>query len=285
MTIRLEESRMADRNKKTRRIEKSIAIDAPIDAVWKALTEAEELVNWFPLTADSKPGVGGFIAGSWGEGEASGTMPIDIWEPPHRLRTTWTVKDEQGNPVVLAQDWELESRGGKTIVRLVDSGWLEDDSWDDQYDATDRGWDFELGGLKHYLEKHRSRQRRVVWAKKRIDVSLEEAWRRVMGSDGLMREGAVEHLKAGDRYGLVTGDGEEWQGVVRVINPPRDFAATVEPLNSAYLRVYIDDRCYGPGVKQVQLWLSLFGYDERSVADLQQKYDRLLATLFPELAA
>ena len=36
----------------TRVITKEIVIDAPIEAVWKALTDAEELCNWFPLQAD-----------------------------------------------------------------------------------------------------------------------------------------------------------------------------------------------------------------------------------------
>ena len=45
----------------TRTIEKELEIDAPIEAVWKALTDAEELTNWFPLEARVKPGVGGSI--------------------------------------------------------------------------------------------------------------------------------------------------------------------------------------------------------------------------------
>ncbi len=36
---------------KIRSIETEIRIDAPFEAVWDALTRAEELVRWFPLEA------------------------------------------------------------------------------------------------------------------------------------------------------------------------------------------------------------------------------------------
>jgi uncharacterized protein YndB with AHSA1/START domain len=48
------------------RIEKEIEINAPIEQVWKALTEGDGLKNWFPLEARVTPGVGGKIFLSWG---------------------------------------------------------------------------------------------------------------------------------------------------------------------------------------------------------------------------
>ena len=40
---------------KTRTIETEIRIDAPVDQVWQALTDPEELVRWFPLEAGVEP--------------------------------------------------------------------------------------------------------------------------------------------------------------------------------------------------------------------------------------
>ena len=50
---------------KTRSITKEVRIDAPVEAVWKALTDAAELTRWWPLDAKVKPGPGGFIWMSW----------------------------------------------------------------------------------------------------------------------------------------------------------------------------------------------------------------------------
>jgi uncharacterized protein YndB with AHSA1/START domain len=44
-----------------RSIEREIFICAEPDRVWRAITEAEEIVNWFALEAESEPDVGGYI--------------------------------------------------------------------------------------------------------------------------------------------------------------------------------------------------------------------------------
>lgn len=43
-----------------------VTISAPVEAVWKALTDAMELARWFPLEASVRPGVGGSVRLSWG---------------------------------------------------------------------------------------------------------------------------------------------------------------------------------------------------------------------------
>ncbi len=67
------------------KLEYEIEIAAPVEAVWKALTDATELVRWFPLEAEVKPGVGGTIRLSWGP-DYDGTAPISIWEPLRRFQ-------------------------------------------------------------------------------------------------------------------------------------------------------------------------------------------------------
>ncbi|MGH9858845.1 MAG: SRPBCC family protein, partial [Candidatus Acidiferrales bacterium] len=41
--------------RQTRSVEETIEINAPVEAVWKALTDAEELTRWFPLKAGENP--------------------------------------------------------------------------------------------------------------------------------------------------------------------------------------------------------------------------------------
>ena len=50
----------------TRSVEVALDIAAPADAVWKAITEADEMKRWFPLDAQAKPGIGGHIVRLWG---------------------------------------------------------------------------------------------------------------------------------------------------------------------------------------------------------------------------
>lgn len=61
------------------KLEYEIQVAAPMEAGWKAMTDAAELARWFPIEAEVKPGVGGTIRLSWGP-ECEGTAPISIWE-------------------------------------------------------------------------------------------------------------------------------------------------------------------------------------------------------------
>ena len=64
---------------------KEIDIAAPPSVVWKALTEADQLVNWLPLGAQVKPGKGGSMKLTWGDPVVEEST-IEIWEPDQHLR-------------------------------------------------------------------------------------------------------------------------------------------------------------------------------------------------------
>src|SRR4029450_5406552 len=50
----------------TRTQQHEIVIDAPLEAVWKAITDAEELTRWFVEEAKVEPGVCGTVTFSCG---------------------------------------------------------------------------------------------------------------------------------------------------------------------------------------------------------------------------
>src|SRR5713226_1566696 len=117
------------------KLEYEIEIAAPVEAVWKALTDATELVRWFPLEAEVKPGVGGHHSPFVRTGLRR-HGPISIWEPLRRFQwkearpgTPQGPEDVTGLAVV---DWVLETRGSKTILRLVNSG-FDRTNWDEEY--------------------------------------------------------------------------------------------------------------------------------------------------------
>src|SRR6185503_1839694 len=111
--------------KSSRDIELEIVVDAAPSVVWKALTTPEEIARWFPpISGGSASTVGDKLLISWGEGFEWWTTVAAV-EPERHVRLTddleayakW-VSGESDNPA-LAIDWFIESRGGKTVVRLV----------------------------------------------------------------------------------------------------------------------------------------------------------------------
>ncbi len=93
----------------TVRFERELA--APIEAVWAALTSADELAGWLaPCTFDAR--AGGKVRFDFGEG-AQVDGEVTMYEPPHRLEYTWTFTNEPDSILL----FELEAGDGGT--RLV----------------------------------------------------------------------------------------------------------------------------------------------------------------------
>src|SRR5207244_945682 len=127
--------------KKGRSYEKAFEVAVPAEAVWKAITEGEELTRWFCKEARCETGVGGLQHIDWGGG-AQATQVVTIWEPNVHLRIE-AVRPERGQPAMsgseptepYATDWYLEHEGGITRVRMVASGFGEGPDWDHEYDG------------------------------------------------------------------------------------------------------------------------------------------------------
>lgn len=254
----------------TRSFEIQLEINAPVDAVWKALTTAEELQRWFPLNAKVTPGPGGTIMTSWGapwDGEAK----IEIWEPNHHLKTGWPysmASKEDPQPVPVSVDYHLESKGGKTTLRLVHSGFGHGNTWDHEFDGVSRGWAFELRGLRHYLENHAGQNRRVAWVRKPVTGSPSTIMPNVIGPKGRAFRGELAGLREGDPFRLeVVGANLSLEGKVAVNTPPRAFAGTVDSLNNGFMRVEMEN-CAGE--EQIWAWISTYGIPVERVAEVQK---------------
>lgn len=286
---------MTDRQPTERRIETSIELNAPVEAVWKALTDAEELTNWFPPFAEVKPGLGGHIRFAWDE-KQDWTSPIGVWEPNKHLQVVWIAatppekaeqarKDGSYAPFPIAVDYYLQGKGATTVLRLVHSGFSTDAAWDDQYDGTIRGWAFELRGLKHYLDHHHGIRRVVVHAKRTVnELPIDEAWQRLMGPQAMLAEGDLAGRGAGDRYAIKTACGDVLEGEIRILNPPKDFCATAENFNNAFLRLRIEEASMTSPDRQVNLWLSTYGLPAEQTDALQQRWRAMLYDVFSTVA-
>jgi uncharacterized protein YndB with AHSA1/START domain len=255
-------------------------INAPIDAVWKAISDADELVRGFPLECRITPGVGGAIWFSW-KNMSIGEAKIEIWEPQRRLRTSWEMPspDGSGAMVRISDEYTLESKGAQTSLRLVSTGFGKDASWDGMYDCVRRGWNFELRGLTNYLELHRGEPRAVAWVQQKVSMPLNDMLDRLLGPDGLNATPSRKNLAAGAKWQGTNVDGEGLTGEVLHFDPTGLCVIRLDQWNGALLR--IEHETSAPGeFGGLWLWFSIYGEDPALVEALERAWKERCARLF-----
>jgi uncharacterized protein YndB with AHSA1/START domain len=261
-------------------VDTTVEIAAPVAAVWKAISEGPELERWFPLHARVTPGPGGEVFLSWGP-PWEGRSRIDAWEPERRLRTRGFM--EHGDASVV--EYTLEASGGKTLLRLVQSGFARGGDWEDElFAGTVRGWRYELRSLRHYVERHLGHDRLAVWPRARVRGTAARTWGRLLGPQGVVREGGIDGLGEGDRYRAVAATGDVLEGRVVVNDPPYEFAGTVEALNDALVSVRTHE-AGGPlptDGHEAGLFVSTWGVPGADVEALGERWKRLLDRLAQE---
>jgi len=96
--------------------------DAPIDAVWAAITEPERLARWVGTwTGEPQSGSVDFQMLYEGEGAAVEVFTIDACHPPTRLELTSTAPFDGETPVEWHLQLDLAERGGVTTLTFAQS--------------------------------------------------------------------------------------------------------------------------------------------------------------------
>lgn len=262
----------------TRSIDLSIEIDAPAGTVWKAISEADELVRWFPPDARIEPGVGGSVWVSWGEG-MDWSSRIDVWEPNERLRVVDELPPGTPPGAQVALEYQIEARGGRTVLRLVHSGFSASADWDQFYDSTVAGWTYFLRNLKHYIERHFGVPRSLIKWRRPMTVAVAEVWRMLADPAGL----GFADARPGARWSKpLLPDGPPG-GEVWLVRPPHNFASTIESLNDGVLFIEMEP---GGETWHCGVWLSTYGLPEPEVEAVREQLDaRLTVILGPALQA
>jgi Activator of Hsp90 ATPase homolog 1-like protein len=189
------------------------------------LKDPNELTQWIPLEARITLGRNAEISPSWGPAY-EGSTRIEVREPNHR--PAW-IETSTGQPVRV--EWTIESRGGKTLLRLVQSSFASGADWENEFcDSTNYGWDFMLLNLRHYLERHPGEPRLVAWPRHKKELPRREIYDKLLAPQGIIRSGTAGNFSAGQRYSLRIATGEEWSGCVEFVVPARGFCVTVESL-------------------------------------------------------
>ncbi len=123
-------------------VEQAVEIDVPSARAWELVSTSAGISSWF-VSADVVPGPSGSVTLRFGPG-AEGTMPIQAWEPPLRIR----FGAREGEPG-RAHDFRVAaSATGGATVRVVDSGLEEGDAG-----GALQAWAGYLNKLKAHAEK------------------------------------------------------------------------------------------------------------------------------------
>lgn len=258
-----------------RSIEHHIDIEAGVDAVWKALTDATELTRWFPFQARVVPGVGGEIWLSWNPPWEDSSR-IEAWEPGRRL----ALRGFGGSATLI--EFTLEARGNTTRLHLVQSGFASSD-WDDElFDGTRRGWQQVFQELRHYLERHAGQPRAVAWPRVPASGGAEASWRRMFGPGGFVSSTPVESLRPGDACRLVSGAGDVLEGTVLANEPPLELSITVPSLGDGILvlRTWEVASHVADSGHEAGLWVSSWELPQPRLDELGARWKDLLAGLF-----
>ena len=68
-------------------IEREVLIEAPVEVVWRTITEPDQITQWFADRVELvvKPGAQGYL----GFGEQGGPVAVEVVDPPTRFAFRW----------------------------------------------------------------------------------------------------------------------------------------------------------------------------------------------------
>jgi len=131
-------------------IRKEIRIQAPADKVYDAWAKPEQIAKWFVDRAENEMRVGETVTWHFDGFDMKATLEVHEAKPGRHL--VFGGKRPDGAPAL--QEVVLETEEGVTVLRLVNSGFLEGEQWNDEFEGVDSGWTLVLATLRHWLERY-----------------------------------------------------------------------------------------------------------------------------------
>jgi uncharacterized protein YndB with AHSA1/START domain len=129
-------------------IRKEVTIGVPRERVWAALTEADQLVQWFPTknaSVDLRPG--GELSLEWDEQSATGVF--DEIDPPNRLLYRWHPAGADHPATTVEFTLTDRGDGSETVLTVVERGFAQLPP--EARTGNVEGWTSELQELIDYL--------------------------------------------------------------------------------------------------------------------------------------
>jgi uncharacterized protein YndB with AHSA1/START domain len=134
-----------------RKIEREVLIEAPVEVVWRTITEPDQMSRWFADRVElvAEPGAQGYM----GFGDQGGPIVVETVDRPTRFSFRWNHPREEkpvaGNSMLV--EFALTPEGDEqTRLRVSESG-HELLSWPDA--EKERYADEHEGGWAGYLER------------------------------------------------------------------------------------------------------------------------------------
>lgn len=241
--------------------EHEIEIAAPPEAVWAALTEPDEMVKWYVEEASVEQREGGAYHVSWGEGMA-GDGRIEVWDPPRHLCLVAesAVAPQLPDAPHTTEDYTLEVRGDRTVLRLVFSNLPASEDWDAFYEGTNLGWGAAFALMRYCLERQPGARATKAGAMGTTPITPAAVWERVVELLGGEPSGT---------YHVTTPLGDEWSGEVVLAHPPSGrfgncaLAVSVAELGGALFHVGAEQH---GGSTLVYAGLVQFGDPDEAIA-------------------
>lgn len=138
-------------------IQQSITVNETREKVFEALTDAEELMRWFPSEVESDPRPGGTFRYEWKFQDESqnGLQEGEYLEVKEneRIRYPW-----EAGPLATEVEIDLSKTDAGTRVDLRHSGWEPDPESQEVREMHGRVWGGYLNNLKLYLEEGRDQR-------------------------------------------------------------------------------------------------------------------------------
>lgn len=143
------------------RIEKSVELNAPIDEVWRALTDHEAFGEWFRVKLDRPFVVGEITTGAItypGHEGVKWTSMTERMEAPRLFSFRWPhAKEPHPDPsgeAATRVEFHVEPTATGTHLTIIESGFesLPEDQQIEALQSNDKGWDVQAQNIKAYVE-------------------------------------------------------------------------------------------------------------------------------------
>lgn len=136
----------------TRRIRRQSRLNASVERIWTALTDAEELQRWYGREVEIEARLGGRMRATLHD-DTEVDAVIDVFMPPRRLRFGQRTPDGEGplpsGPVM--EEITLLRDADSVLLTVNVTGIPADEDWEGFYRRKEQHWETSLNELKKLL--------------------------------------------------------------------------------------------------------------------------------------